>query len=191
MKKIIKSRLFLVIITMILCISGTLYAANKYQASEVVYNKEDGTSMTVSEALDNIYEITKLGDATSEDIANGKVAVVQGKVVTGSAVLSDEASGFSKDISMTIKSGDTNVFFTAPYSGRVVISGTTTCISAKVYSITLSLGGYSSEITQYTNVASLPVSSTISVLKGDQVKILLTCQNNYGSGTISGKYVYK
>ena len=60
MKKIIKSRLFLVIITMIVCISGTLYAANKYQASEVVYNKKDGTSTNVNDALNELY--SKVGN---------------------------------------------------------------------------------------------------------------------------------
>ena len=84
MKKIIKSRIFLVIITMIICISGTLYAANTYKASDVIYNASDGTSMNVNDALNNIYQITKLGDATADNILKGKTAVVQGKLITGS-----------------------------------------------------------------------------------------------------------
>ena len=60
MKKVIKSRIFLVIITMIICISGTLYAATKYYASDVVYNASDGASMTVSDALNELYN--KNGD---------------------------------------------------------------------------------------------------------------------------------
>ena len=83
MKKIIKSRIFLVIITMIICISGTLYAANTYKASDVIYNASDGTSMNVNDALNNIYQITKLGDATADNILKGKTAVVQGKLITG------------------------------------------------------------------------------------------------------------
>ena len=55
MKKILKSKIFLVITTMIICISGTLYAATKYYASDVVYNASDGTSMTVSDALNELY----------------------------------------------------------------------------------------------------------------------------------------
>lgn len=55
MKKVIKSRLFIVIITMIICISGTLYATNKYQASEVVYKASDGTSKNVNDALNELY----------------------------------------------------------------------------------------------------------------------------------------
>ena len=55
MKKVIKSRIFLVIITMIICISGTLYAANTYKASDVLYTTSDGSSMTVNEALNELY----------------------------------------------------------------------------------------------------------------------------------------
>ena len=60
MKKVIKSRIFLVIITMIICISGTLYAATKYYASDVIYNSSDGSTMTVSDALNELYN--KSGD---------------------------------------------------------------------------------------------------------------------------------
>ena len=55
MKKVIKSRIFLVIITIIICISGTLYAATTYKASDVVYNASDGTSMNVEDALNELY----------------------------------------------------------------------------------------------------------------------------------------
>ena len=73
MKKIIKSRLFIVIITTIIVASGTLYAANKYQASEVVYKASDGTTTDVNTALDNIYKsckkegnsVFKIGDYVS------------------------------------------------------------------------------------------------------------------------------
>ena len=41
---------------MIICISGTLYAAVTYKATDVVYNASDGTSKNVSEALNELYE---------------------------------------------------------------------------------------------------------------------------------------
>ena len=66
MKKIIKSRLFVAVIAMILGISGTLYAANKYQASEVVYNKKDGTSTNVNDALNELYNNMNTGGCTSK-----------------------------------------------------------------------------------------------------------------------------
>ena len=70
MKKIIKSRIFLVIITMIICISGTLYAATTYKATDVMYNASDGTSMNVNDALNELYnrsssQIIKLGNGTT------------------------------------------------------------------------------------------------------------------------------
>ena len=87
MKKIIKSRLFLVIITMIVCISGTLYATNKYYSNEIVYNTSDGKTMNVGEALDNLYSdynsLKKKGNATANQILNGKTAIVNGNEITG------------------------------------------------------------------------------------------------------------
>ncbi len=68
MKKIIKSRIFLVIITMIICISGTLYAANTYKASDVIYNASDGTSMNVNDALNNLYSVKKISNIKYVDI---------------------------------------------------------------------------------------------------------------------------
>lgn len=85
MKKLLKNRLFIIIVTMIICISGTIYAVNKYQAYEVIYNKKDGTTTDVNKALDELYENISFGDATSEDIANGKTAIVKGKMITGIA----------------------------------------------------------------------------------------------------------
>ena len=58
MKKIIRSRIFLVIITTIIVASGTLYAANTYKASEVLYTSSDGTSMNVEDALNELYSKT-------------------------------------------------------------------------------------------------------------------------------------
>ena len=56
MKRLIKSKIFIAVITTIIVASGTLYAANKYQASEVVYNKKDGTTISVQDALNNLYD---------------------------------------------------------------------------------------------------------------------------------------
>ena len=83
MKKIMKSRIFLVIITMIICISGTLYAATTYKASDVSYTPNGGTEITVESALNDIYQIKKIGTALANDILKGKTAVVQGKLITG------------------------------------------------------------------------------------------------------------
>ena len=55
MKKIIKSRIFLVIITMIIVASVSVYAATTYKATDVVYNASDGISMNVNDALNELY----------------------------------------------------------------------------------------------------------------------------------------
>ena len=44
---------------MILCISGTLYAANTYKASDVVYSSSDGNNMNVNDALNELYNNKK------------------------------------------------------------------------------------------------------------------------------------
>ena len=56
MKKVIKSKIFLVIITTIVVASVSIYATNAYNATDVVYNASDGTSMTVNDALNELYE---------------------------------------------------------------------------------------------------------------------------------------
>ena len=55
MKKMIKSRIFLVIICGIVFTSIGVYAVTKYNATDIVYNASDGTSMTVNDALNELY----------------------------------------------------------------------------------------------------------------------------------------
>ena len=54
MKKIMKSRIFLVILTAIIVSSVTVYAVNTYNASQIEYNKNG--KATVENALDDLYE---------------------------------------------------------------------------------------------------------------------------------------
>ena len=60
MKKVIKSRIFLVIMTTIIVASISVYAATIYNATDIVYNASNGTSMTVNDALNELYN--KSGD---------------------------------------------------------------------------------------------------------------------------------
>jgi len=105
MKKIIQSRIFLVIICGILFTSFGIYATN-YLASDISYAK-DGVQTNVKDALDDLYGITTLGDATVEDIASGKTAIVKGELLTGTAV------------------NGTNFEFEKIYSNTIAQSGTT------------------------------------------------------------------
>ena len=69
MKKVIKSRIFLVIICGIIFTSVGAYAAVTYKATDVLYTSSDGTSMTVNDALDDLYE-----NSNKEYYVNGLVA---------------------------------------------------------------------------------------------------------------------
>ena len=55
MKKVIKNRMFLVIIITIIVISVSVYAATTYKATDVIYKASDGTSMNVNDALNELY----------------------------------------------------------------------------------------------------------------------------------------
>lgn len=92
MKKFAKNNVLGFILGILLC-SGIVYAAS-YLASDVVYDPTDETwkVSNVKEALDSLYSIKKelisiksLGDATAFDIKKGKTAVVNGKLITGTA----------------------------------------------------------------------------------------------------------
>ena len=61
MKKIIENRIFIIIITMIICISGTMYAATTYKASEISYTPSSGSATNVESALNELY--TKVGNS--------------------------------------------------------------------------------------------------------------------------------
>ena len=55
MKKIIKSRIFLIVICGIIFTGLGVYATTIYKASDVVYNASDGSSMNVNDALNELY----------------------------------------------------------------------------------------------------------------------------------------
>ena len=55
MKKVIKNRIFLIIVLCIISCGIGVYAAVTYNASDVLYTSSDGTSMTVNDALNELY----------------------------------------------------------------------------------------------------------------------------------------
>ena len=60
MKKIIKNKIFLIVLLCIISCGIGVYTATTYKANEVVYNASDGTSMNVSEALNELYAEKKM-----------------------------------------------------------------------------------------------------------------------------------
>ena len=87
MKKIIKNNIFGFIIGGVLFstvgVSATIYL---YYSDQVSYNNENTTATDVKAALDNLYELTSVGDATAADIATGKTALVHGKQIMGTMI---------------------------------------------------------------------------------------------------------
>ena len=70
MKKVIKNRIFLVIVTLIIGTSLGVYAANTYKATDVIYNGSDGTSKDVNEALNELYELKSNNSVKYELLQN-------------------------------------------------------------------------------------------------------------------------
>ena len=77
MKKVIKSRIFLIIVLCIISCGIGVYAAVTYNATDVLYTSSDGTSMTVNDALNDLYnennnsiKVYYLGTGTSYDLSN-------------------------------------------------------------------------------------------------------------------------
>ena len=66
MKKIIKNKIILIVILCIISCGIGVYAATTYKASDVVYNASDGTSMNVSDALNELYNNMNTGGCSSK-----------------------------------------------------------------------------------------------------------------------------
>lgn len=77
-----KKTLLGIIIGMILC-GSIVYAASIYNATDISYNNEKSNVKNVNDALDSLYNNVLVGDAKAEDILEGKTALVQGNLVTG------------------------------------------------------------------------------------------------------------
>ena len=61
--------ILVVVVTAIICISGTVFATG-YFASDVKYKKEDGTEISVEDALNDLYSIKSNGNIKSGTITS-------------------------------------------------------------------------------------------------------------------------
>ncbi len=66
MKKIIKSKIFLVIITAIIVMSISIYAAIVYKATDFTYNVSNGSSKSVSDVLNELYDKMNTGGCATD-----------------------------------------------------------------------------------------------------------------------------
>ena len=86
MKKVIKSRIFIIIVLCIISCGIGVYAAVTYNATDVLYTSSDGTSMTVSDALNELYaNFLYKGKAVYYNPVSGKVCTdyVESNSTTG------------------------------------------------------------------------------------------------------------
>ena len=74
---------------------GVGAAAYLYSSNQISYSNSNSSMTNVKEALDDLYNLTNIGNATSADIYAGKTALVQGKLVTGT---SQSVTSFSGQI---------------------------------------------------------------------------------------------
>ena len=78
MKKVLNPKIYIVLITAIICISVTAYATTQLAASNITYNNS-----TLDIALDDLYTKANAGDAVASDIKFGKKALSNGVLITG------------------------------------------------------------------------------------------------------------
>ena len=96
MKKIMKSRIFIFILTSIIFTSILVYASTTYKASDVIYNASDGTSKNVNDALNELY--------AKKSTCDNKFC---SSLKTGSAVFYNPVSGTKCDAGEAVTSSTT------------------------------------------------------------------------------------
>ena len=122
MKKIIVSNIFCFLLGIILC-SGIVFASNMYKASDIIYTNDINDEVkNVNEALDDLNNKIKVGNATSEDIVTGKNAIVQGELIEGTGSISVPILQISTVNHASYNSYNiTNVIFDVSKAKKIVI----------------------------------------------------------------------
>ena len=125
MKKIIDKKIIFGFIIGVLITSGiSIGAISMYSANQVSYKKADNTEIDVKTALDELYIFDNSGDATADDIASGKTALVKGKLVTGTYSPLQLATGvaaasvkYKNKATVTLASGNYEGYYVAKCYG--------------------------------------------------------------------------
>ena len=170
----------------ILVCGGIVYGTNVYQSSTIEYSPTD-TSWEVSnvnEALNDLYTKINVGTAKPEDILEGKTAIVNGKLVTGTLVEQSTSPNLSVtyNVTHTSQSGSTTQYFSVSTYLINTIS-ISTSVNASHY------GSYS--ITGFTsNGTGVALSgSQIDVSNYDSLVLRITCNGrNNSSFSQTGTY---
>ena len=203
MKKILKSKIFIVIITTIIVASGTLYASNIYKSEEILYNTSDGKSMSVSEALNDLYtnrnnsgykvyefsrKLATVGGTPRTYKDNGFVDLSVEKITKTDCTVSDSADGlvyFSIDLDFIPKKiVAANICLT--------VGGST---STEPYNIRIKRGYQASSTTNlyyYTNKLCTQYKSDSLWGYGlSELEISLNNKDNYNEPRCSNYYYIK
>ena len=156
MKKVIKSRIFLIIVLCIISCGIGVYAAVTYNATDVLYTSSDGTNMTVSDALNDLYnennnsiKVYYLGTGTSYDLS--KIDGYQNFTINNFII---------EFVSMKVSVFATN------WSGVSTYSGSSTVSLSKTYDSStgkLTIGKISGGLCTGGNVNSHSYSASIKV----------------------------
>jgi len=115
---------------------SVVYGANIYQSNEVEYTPTDASweVSNVSDAINSLYDmktelenIKSVGDATASDIADGKTAVVQGKLVTGTMV-SGNSVIITKSVSVSTVTSTASFSIASDYANYQDVTINDMCI---------------------------------------------------------------
>ena len=116
MKKIIKSRIFLIVICGIIFTGLGVYATTIYKASDVVYNASDGSSMNVNDALNELYN-------NRDKLTNFNLT----QIATASTGISGSADKVF--LTKTLEQGKYFILFSAATTEYSALSNVTGCSS--------------------------------------------------------------
>ena len=160
--KLKNNSLFTFILGIILC-SGIVYASGLYNANDIKYEPNDTSweVSTVNQAINSLYEMEKelsniksLGDAEASDITEGKTAVVQGNLVTGT-----KSSGLSGQYTLQV---DGSFYTTTSEAQWGNWSWTATLLDSEGNKLgTVTAGVSRSQFYQFTGSASASKSVVI------------------------------
>lgn len=140
MKKVIKNRIFLILICGIIFISVGIYAATTYKASDVIYNASDGSSMSVNDALNDLYN-------NRETLTNFNFT----KISSTSINISGKNS--TTILTKTLEQGKYFILFSAATTEYSALSNVTGCSSiTKIDRITAWNEGNGYNVTNTYNV---------------------------------------
>ena len=185
MKKVIKNKIFLIVLLCIISCGIGVYAATTYKANEVVYNASDGTSMNVNDALNELYdakkniveESKKNPDVISSIVSSLYNGEKKTYTIAGKSINCASFSGTSKCTdSFTFDSNKINIYETPDGKTAVLNSIALTVGNSNSHS------SYSYENSASNSAYSIIMEDGSTLLSGSTINNTLSLFN-YAIGT--------